>query len=152
MASSTNFRITDFSNENSSFRVAGAAISSANYDAQQTAVIALSDAIEAIIIGQLAERRFTSSVAQPNTVAPTNAFAQRELKWLVTYSDDVTGDLQQAEIATPDLDQLVAGSDVMDTGTGTPGEDFVTAFEAFVKSAAGNAVSVISIRLVGRNI
>lgn len=151
MPSSTNFKIIDYSGESSSFRVAGTTISSANYDAQQTEVIALSDAIENIIIGQLAERRFTSSVAEPNTVAPTNQFAQRELKWLVTYTDDVLGDVMQCEIATPDLALLVAGSDLMNTSAGA-GAAFVTAFEAFVTGKTGNAVSVVSVRLVGRNI
>jgi len=151
MPSRTNFRITDYSAESSNFRVAGVDVSSANYDAQQTQVIALSNAVEGIIIGQLAERAFTSSVAQPDTVAPTDPFAQRELKWLVTYTDDTTGDLQQVEIATPDLALLVAGSDLMNVAAGA-GATFVTAFEAFVRSADGNAVSVVSIRLVGRNI
>lgn len=151
MPSSTNFRIVDTSGENSSFRVAGADVSSANYDAQQTQVIALSDAIEGLIIGQLAERRFTSSVAFPDTVAPSDPYAQRELKWLITYSDDVTGDLQQIEVATPDLSLLVPGSDVLDLAS-TEGAAFVTAFETFARSKDGNAVTVVGGRLVGRNI
>jgi len=151
MPSRTNFRIMDYSGEASNFRLAGANVSSANYDAQQVLVIALSDAIEDLIIGQLAERAFTSSVAEPNTVAPTNPFAQRELKWLVTYQDATTGDLQQCEIAAPDLSLLVPGSDLLDLA-GTEGAAFVDAFEAFVQSAAGNAVTVQTVRLVGRNI
>lgn len=151
MASRTNFTITDYGQERSSFAVVGADISSANYDAQQVEVIALSDAVEDIIIGQLTKREFTASVAFPDTAPVTNQFAQRELKWFVTYSDTVTGKLQSVEIATPDLALLVAGSDLMNVSAGA-GAAFVTAFEAFVLSADGNPVTVESVRLVGRNL
>jgi len=151
MASRSIFTIEDYSAEKSSFAVAGVAASSANYDAQQTLLIALADAVEDLIIGALRKREYVASVAFPNTGDVTNAFAQRELKWLITYSDDVTGKLQQCEIAAPDLSLLVAGSDLLDLA-GTEGAAFVTAFEAFVKSDAGNAVTVQSGRVVGRNL
>lgn len=151
MASRTIYTIEDASGERSSFRVAGVTISSANYDAQQVLVQALSDALEDMILGALRKREFVSSVTIPNSGVVDNNFAQRENKWLVTYTDTTTAKKQQAEIACPDLDLLVAGSDLMDIG-GTEGVAFVTAFEAVVKSENGNAVTVDSIRYVGRNL
>jgi len=151
MASRVTFTILDYSNEQSSFAVNGESVSSANYDAQQTEAIALSDAVEAISIGTLSKREFTSSIAFPEAGLPTSQYAQRELKWFVRYSDDVNGLKQSCEIAAPDLTLLVAGTDLMNTAAGA-GAAFVTAFEAFVKSSDGNAVSVDSVQLVGRKL
>lgn len=151
MTSRTNFTIEDYGAERSSFAVAGIPISSANYDAQQTAVIALSDAIEGIIIGALRQRAFTSQVAFPDVTPIANQFAQRELKWFVTYRDTVTSEIQSCEIATPDLSLLVPGTDFMNTASGA-GLTFVNAFESFVRSRDNNPVEVQGVRLVGRNI
>lgn len=151
MPSRLTHTILDYSNEQSAFGVEGETVSSANYDAQLTEAIALTNAIVGIVIGTVAERKFLASVASPESGLPASQYAQRELKWLVTYSDDVTGDIQQCEIACPDLTLLVAGSDLMNLA-GAPGLAFVAAFEAFVKSRSGNAVSVDSVRLVGRKI
>jgi len=151
MASRVNFTITDYTRESSNFSVNGINVSSANYDAQQTQAIALSDAIEGLSIGQVAKREFISSIAFPETATPTDPFAQREMKWLVVYQDDTTSKLQSMEIACPDLALLVPNTDLLDL-TSTEGAAFVTAFEAFARSSDGNPVSVVSARLVGRNL
>lgn len=151
MASRLTHTILDYSNEQSAFGVEGVTVSSANYDAQLTEAIALTTAIQGIVIGTVAERKFLASVANPESGLPASQYAQRELKWLVTYSDTVNGDIQQCEIACPDLTLLVAGSDLMNLA-GAPGLAFVAAFEDFVISKSGNAVNVDSIRLVGRKI
>lgn len=151
MASRSTFSITDFSREVSTFQVNGINVSSANYDAQQTQLIALSDAVIGISIGTVTKREFVSSIAFPESGTPSNAFAQREMKWFVTYSDTVTGLLQSSEIACPDLALLVANTDLMDL-TLAASAAFVTAFEAFVRSSDGNPVNVESVRVVGRNL
>lgn len=151
MASRLTHTILDYSNEQAAFGVAGVSVSSANYDAQITKAIALTSAIQGIVIGTVAERKFLASVANPESGLPASQYAQREMKWLVTYTDDVTGTVQQCEIACPDLTLLVAGSDLMNLA-GAPGLAFVAAFEDFARSAVGNTVAVVSVRLVGRKI
>jgi len=151
MASRLTHTILDYSGESSAFGVAGVSVSSANYDGQITEAIALTTAIEGIVLGTVAERKFLASVAEPESGLPASQYAQRELKWLVSYSDTVNGDVQQCEIACPDLTLLVAGSDLMNLA-GAPGLAFIAAFEAFVRSKSGNTVNVDSVRLVGRNI
>lgn len=151
MASRVNFTVTDYTRESSNFAVNGISISSANYDAQITAAIALSAAIEGLIIGQLAKREVVASIAFPQTSTPTDPFAQREMKWLVVYQDDTTSKLQSLEIACPDLALLTPNTDLLNLAS-TEGAAFVTAFESFVRSSDGNTVSVVSARLVGRNL
>lgn len=151
MPSRVIFTVEDYSGESSSFGVEGIDVDSANYDAQQTEAIALSTAVANVSIGTLAERKFVASIANPESGQPASQYAQRELKWLVTYVDTVTGDLQQSEIPCPDLTLLVAGTDLMNTAAGA-GAALKTAWDAFVQSKAGNAVSLTTARLVGRNI
>lgn len=151
MPARVTFRIEDYSGESSTFGVAGDDVTSANYDAQLALAIALSTQISAISIGVVAERKFVASVAQPETGTPASQYAQRELKWLVTYVDTITSGLQQVEVACPDLTLLIAGSDLMNTGAGA-GAAFKTAFDNYVLSQDGNPVSVTTVRLVGRNI
>lgn len=75
--------------------------------------------------------------------------AQREVKWLVRYTDDVLGTSHSLEIPTADLDLLDTSGKFMDVSAGA-GATFVTAFEAQAKSPAGNAVSFVSAEFVTR--
>jgi len=93
-------------------------------------------------------------VLAPTTYAysiPTSAYAQRELGLLVTYQDDVT--MEKFRITIPGPDWSVLGnsnSDYVNTSAVT-WIAFVTAFESLARSPNGNAVTVLSGRLVGRN-
>jgi len=85
---------------------------------------------------------------------PTSPYAQRELKWLVTYSGNTSGKKFTIEIACPDVtDNVVPNTDLADLAS-TDWAAFVTAFEAYVKSPDNGteAVTVLSARVVGRNI
>jgi len=137
----------DYSDEGSTVRVwVDAAIGDA-------AISALFNAVVGVTIGNAQKSVLEISTDKDaGTLGPSsNPFAQRETKWLVRATDTVTGKRVTFTIPCADLAQLTAGTDFMDTGTGTPGETLVTSIEANVKSEFGNAITVNSIEHVGRN-
>jgi len=152
MASKVTWGFLDYDSERSSFSVEGVDLTAANLVAQQTLIAALQAAVVAITIGQNSDETVLLSRELISNTPAVNPFAQRETKWLVTYSDDVTGEVHQAEIPTADLSNLTTNGGFLDTAPGSQGEDFVTAFEAFVRGDGVNAVTVISVRHVGRNL
>lgn len=145
--------IVDYSQETSSFGVNSAVLTAGNIVAQTSAAIALSDAVQNLSLGHLSKQTLVNLPVNDPGV-PTNVFAQRELKWLVTYQAVTSGKKFQIEIAAPDLtDNVVANSDIADLGS-DDWADFVTAFVAFAKSPddVTDSVIVLGARLVGRNI
>ncbi len=83
--------------------------------------------------------------------APVVATAQRELGLLVTYQDTVTGKKYRITIPGPKWATIgQAGTDSVNTAAPL-WTAFVTAFEAHAVSEFGNAITVVSGRLVGRN-
>lgn len=149
-----NIQFVDASNEKSTAGVTSTALTSANFDAQQTAFSALRTAMQALSLGDISQYSIATLV-NPAFTVPTNPFAQRELKWLVTYTGDTSGKTFQIEIPAADLgnDHLIPGTDQADT-TDADWTAFITAFEAFAKSPddATEAVTFVNARLVGRNI
>jgi hypothetical protein len=83
---------------------------------------------------------------------PTNELANRELKVLIGYSDDVTG--KKYTFTVPCIDSSafvrVPGTDFLEI-TEAPLAAFVTAYELIGKSEMGNAVTVNYAKVVGRN-
>lgn len=153
MASRTNFTIRDYSNELSSFAVTSPTGNAGNLAAELASALALSSAVENLTIGHL--DRYTYQIIPLDTpLTPSNPLAQRELKWLVSYTGDVSGKLFQIEIAAPDpTDNLVGNSDIADIGS-ADWNDFRIAFETFARSPDNGTenVTLVSARLVGRNI
>jgi len=153
MATKNTFTINDFSNEKSNFGVTSITANAGNLAAQQTAAAALAGAIEDLTIGELVKQTM-SLVILDTPAIPSSPYAQRELKWLVTYVGDSSGKEFQAEIAAPDItDNVVGNSDVADLAS-TDWAAFVTAFESYVRSPDNGTetVTVIRARVVGRNI
>jgi len=153
MATQNRFTIRDFSDELSSFGVTSVTGNAGNLTAQLGLQTALSSAIENLSIGHL--DKYTYSIEGLNSpVTPSNVYAQREIKWLVTYKGDTSGKNFQIEIAAPNLtDNLNGNSDQADL-TSADWAAFVTAFEAYAKSPDNGteAVTVVGARVVGRNI
>jgi len=150
---STNFQITDYSNEKSNFGVNSTVLTAGNFAAQQTLAAALATAVEALTIGELTKQIALVPVIDTPAI-PTDPYAQRELKWLVRYQGDSSGKLFSIEIAAPDITaNVVPNTDVADI-TSTDWAAFVTAFEAYAKSPddVAETVTVIDARVVGRNI
>jgi hypothetical protein len=153
MASRTNFTIRDYSNELSSFGVVSVTGTAANLDAQLAAAAALSSAIENLTIGHLDKYAYQIFLLD-SPITPSNVYAQREVKWLVSYTGDTSGKTFQVEIAAPDLTgNIIANTDQADL-TSTDWAAFVTAFEAYARSPDNGTetVTVQSARIVGRNI
>jgi len=150
---STNFQITDYSNEKSNFGVNSTVLTAGNFAAQQTLAAALAAAIDDLTIGELTKQIAIVPVIDTPAIA-TDPYAQRELKWLVRYQGDSSGKMFSIEIAAPDITgNVVPNSDVADI-TSTDWAAFVTAFEAYAKSPddVAETVTVIDARVVGRNI
>jgi len=153
MATQNTFQITDYSNEKSSFAVTSITANAGNLAAQQTAAAALASAVDDLIIGDLT-KQVQSLVILDTPAIPTNPYAQREIKWLVSYIGDSSGKIFSTEIAAPDLtDNTVANSDMADLSS-TDWAAFVTAFEAYVRSPDNGTetVTVLKAEVVGRNI
>lgn len=123
----------------------------------------LSDLIAAagdITLGVMRQNILTHQFAGSGAV-PSDQFAQRELKWLVGYTDTSTtiggepnpyfGKNFTVECACPDLENanLQTNTDFAAL-TDTQVAAFVTAFEAYVRSPVGGAVAVTYIKNVGR--
>jgi len=153
MATQNLFQITDYSNEKSSFGVTSITANAGNLAAQQTLAAALFAAVEDLTIGELTKQVMSLNIYDTPAI-PTDVYAQREMKWLVSYQGDSSGKIFQIEIAAPDLTGNVGvNSDIADL-TSTDWAAFITAFEAYVRSPDNGTetVTVIKAVNVGRNI
>jgi len=149
----TTLTFTDYSAENSTVTVQAATLTAANFDAQATLAGALSLAINALSIGHLSKRTIAQDPVDDPDI-PTDVYAQRELKWLVSYRGATSGKLFQIEIPCANLTaNLVAGTDLADLSS-TAWENFIEAFDAYAKSPDNPAEAAVfeTARLVGRNI
>jgi len=153
LATTNNIQVRDYSNELSSFGVTSVTANAGNLAAQQTLAAALVGAVDDLTIGVLAKQSMTLVIAEDAGI-PTSPYAQREMKWLVSYQAVDTGKKFSIEIPAPDItDNVVPNTDVADL-TSDDWEAFVTAFVAFAKSPDNGTedVIVLGARLVGRNI
>jgi len=156
MALKLGLKIVDISGEASTHAVHGIAITAANYDAQVALIAAYDTALQNIIIGELQVADFHADIFNISSDLPTNNFAQRELKILVRYQGDTSGDIFTVEIACPDLTNLtlLPNTDFVDLADGDIMAAWVTAFEALARApgAPTETVTVLSAQVVGRNI
>lgn len=87
-----------------------------------------------------------------NSGPATNKSAQRENKWLVSYIDPTNdGKAGKFEIPCADLSLLTANTDKMDLTAGA-GLTLKTQLELYARSPADNAITVVSVRFVGRKL
>jgi len=153
MPSRTTFSIQDYSKEMSSFGVVSVTGTAANLTAQLALAAALSSAVENLTIGHLDKYAYQIPVLD-NPITPSNIYAQREMKWLVTYTGNTSGKSFSVEIAAPDLTGNVIPNTDMGNLTSTDWAAFVTAFQNYARSPDNGteAVTVQSVRVVGRNL
>lgn len=120
-----------------------------NIVTQTAAVDALREAMEDIMVVDGPDQRTLVAWVNDISVPTTNAFAQREIKWLVKYVDATTGAPHYLEIPCADLSLLDATLndriDMQDPLTLA----FISAFEAVV-SVDGHSVTVENITYVSR--
>lgn len=139
--------------ETTVWRIPIQTVTAANYDATQTELTTLRNAVLALILGNMIRNATESSVFQaPDPSPAASPLAQRENKWLVRFHDSTTGQKFQVSIGTADLTKKMANSEFIDLTAGD-GLAFKNAFQAVVVSPneSGNAVVVDSIQFVGRN-
>lgn len=147
----------DNSGEGASVRFYLPDVTGANYDtitgnsaAQNVGELRL--AVAAVSLLNFTQHTVTTERYPESGTLPADAFAQRELKLLVQYVDDVTGERGTLTIPGPDLDILAqAGTDVVDHTSNAAAIALTTAIETYAASKDGNAISVIGMRIVGRN-
>lgn len=151
MASELDVTYLDYSREKSTAGFRGVDLNAGNFAAQQALMDALVSATQVIVLGTKVKDTRKAVVTTFTETRPVSPFAQRENKWLVRYTDNVTpsgnGTL---EIPAPDLDFLDANGTHLDLA-GVEGAAWVAAFEAYQRSKLGNAVTVASVEYVGRN-
>ncbi len=150
MSSSLVITTRDFSDETSNTTFEGVDLTAGNFAAQNTLMDNLVTAVQALLVGHIFKDR---RVAVQSTIAGVVAspYAQREMKWLVSFTDNVLGDRLSVELPAPALSFLVPGSDLIDM-TDPAVTTFIAAFEAYYRVNGTNSVNVETIRLVGRNL
>lgn len=146
----------DAGNEIGTQRFYGASLSAANIVAKVALWATLLTATDALALGNRVKDQYNDeslyAVSQP-----TNG-AAREMKLLVQFKDATTGEKMTTTVPTldPALPEYVINVNARDVIlTTSPSEitDYITAFEAFaVNPRTGNAVTVIGLKVVGRNI
>lgn len=107
-------------------------------------------ALASIADGQIVRRSVTTTVKLSN--AAYAAEGQREERWLVVYQDNVTFALYSFEIPCRKASvKPPANQDEVDL-TVAPWVNFKTATEAAVVSPDGNPITVLMVKLIGRNL
>lgn len=144
--------LLDHGGEQSNVSFQGASIGAANFDAQVALHEALVLAVQDITTMNVTKRMNIASEAILTSSRPADPYAQREIKWLVRYHDNVTGDRLTVTIPGADLSLLDVNTERMDPANAAY-TAFVTAFQDYVKAGevVDNAVVVDEIIFVGRN-
>lgn len=148
MPSKYTITFNDFGNETSTASFNGTALTAANFDAQLTLIGALRTALEAVTLGNTGKVSIHAVDTDVSSLPAGSAFAQREIKWLVSMVGNDTGKLYQREIPTADLQYLAPNSEEMIAGAVRTA--LVDAIQDFFEGDGGEAVTVSSIKFVGR--
>lgn len=120
-----------------------------NFDAVIGQADALVAAIEGITLGALVSRDFVADRVDNSPVTPPVLIrAQTNVQWIFTYADNVNGRVFTTRVGTADLDaagvSIVNGVPTLSLAAGL-GAALKTAFEAYVRSEDGNAVTLQSV-------
>lgn len=145
-------KLKDYDGENTTMRVYAADLNAGNIAAELVLQANFGTAINGITTGSLQKITYGNQT-DALSAAPTDPWSQRELKWRVDYRDTVTGALHHVSIGTADATKLDPNNrDVAYIGDGAEVDQFVTDWEAYVLSEAGNPTEILRIPIVGRNI
>lgn len=144
------YNIYDHDGEQSTVGVNWVDLTAANMTAQLALLATLRGAVDGLIIGTPRKESVVAVVTEIAGALPTDPFAQRETKFLVSGVDSA-GLAATLEIPTANLAELSGGSGQVDITAGT-GLALANALNAGWRSRAGNLVTVTRIMHVGRNI
>ena len=135
----------DFDGQKRQFSFPTTPVTAANHDAQKALHDALKAALAWVTLGNVDFEEFVADRESIRPlVHPVVAAAQVNIQWVVTYVDDVDGTVANVRVPTADVTDttlFAAGSNLWDP-TDAAWIAFVSAFEAYVLSEAGNAVTV----------
>lgn len=145
-----NYSFIDHDNEGSGVGLSIVDVTSVNINTVLAGVEALRIALENVTIGTLRQVAVTGTTDVFSGVIPSDGYAQRETKWLVSGVDS-GGFTTTIEIPTAQLSLLPAGSGILDISTG-PGLALAQALNAIWVSAHGDPVTTSRVIHVGRNI
>jgi len=149
MTSLVTYSGKDYGNEGTRCSLRFPTVSSANYDAVDASIDSVQAAINNVTVHNLSGIKWSARDEAPGAKA-TDPDAQRERKWRVSLVDatDPLGNWS-FEIGMADSALLASDSENMDVSGGL-GAALVTALETYCVSRLGNAVTVESVKLVGR--
>lgn len=145
----------DYGGEKSPVSIAIPALDAGNIAAQLTEIELLETAIAGVTGGLQVKQTIVASENGSGSGKSTEPTAHREMKWLVTYADAVTGKPHNLEMPCPTLTAALLDSNSKDGAdlSAAAWTSFISVFEGLVLAPdTENAVTVQSVRLVGRNI
>jgi hypothetical protein len=144
--------LLDYDGEATTMRIVIPEINAGNIADIVTQTANLGTAINGLTLGALGKLGYGNFTDGVDTEA-SDPFAQREMKWLVSYEDTLTGKVYRVEIGTADLSHLDPNNrDRANIGDAAEVDAFITAFETLaVAPDTANPVEVKSIIPVGRN-
>lgn len=116
-----------------------------------TLIPALVTEVGPLVYGPHVKQRILAERVLTGAGRPAIAEAQREIKGVMTYQDSVTGRKYNIEIPGISLANMQEASDLIDL-TVPAVADVVSAFEGLARSPAGNNVTVLQIKVVGRSL
>lgn len=139
-------RFLDYSNEASTVGVyVDDAITQANALLLNAGIVGMS-----IGVNQRAALVLNTPIFTGSNAPPINKFAQREMKFLCRYTDNVTSKEYSFTIPCADANLVVGNTDMVDLASGA-GLLLKTRFDTYGLSELGNAVTLNSVELVGRS-
>ncbi len=114
--------------------------------------VLVSDAIEGMSIGTKGDTALLNRrvIDAGSITPPTDKWAQREIKFLCKYSDNSNGKEYSFTIPCADADLVVGNTDMVDLSAGA-GLALKTNFDLYAVSELGNAVTLNSVKLIGRS-
>ena len=149
------FSFSDFSDEKSTVEFTYEQGTAANFDALVGHVAGALNALEDLTLGNVNKTQLVAQVNFVDAGPAASPAAQRELKWLLTFADNVTASRFQREVPTADVtnaDLLILNSDLADFNA-AEWIALKVALDGNVRNnATGNTATLISARLVGRNL
>lgn len=149
-----NRSMLDYDSEIGTARMNMSELTAGNFLAQSTKIATLQAAIQGVCLSALSSYKYGNRITSPTIDRATMAYIQRESKFLVQYRDTVTGSRHSVQIPCADLISHLDPGDHAHARIGDGGhvDAFITAFEAVALSPQGNAVDVLEITHVGRNL
>ena len=142
----------DYSDEVSttSFNVATPSGAAYDWAALEASIAAVRDAMVAVSLCTRSKEQVNVTTDLGSQARPTDEEAQRELGLRIFYVDNVTQKKYHVTVPGPNVALMASpGFDIVDW-SGAEMAALETAFEANVLSPDGNAVSILTGKIVGR--